>query len=83
MAIFNISVTIGPNTRTITKTISSADMQRFITAIRSYYMSADSDNAAIDLFLNEVVAKAKEITLYQERKSASVTVDSVLSITIN
>lgn len=72
MAAFNLSITLGGNTRSLNKTASAAHETRFVAALRTCFPQAADDNAAVDLFLNEIVAKAKEITLNQERAAATV-----------
>lgn len=70
MAAFNVSITLGGTTRTRNGTASAGDLTRFVSALRARYPQAASDNAAVDLFIIDIIALAKDITKQQEQAAA-------------
>lgn len=83
MAAFNLSLTLGATTRSRNGTASGADLLRFVAALRLRYPAAADDNAAVDLFLLDVVAWGKQITRDQERSAANTQhVESIAEIAV-
>lgn len=70
MAAFNVSITLGGTTRTRSGTATAAHITRFVSALRLRYPLALDDNAAVDAFLLEIIASAKQLTLQEERTAA-------------
>ena len=83
MAAFNVSITLGATTRTRTGTASAGDLTRFVAALRGRYPQAADDNAAVDLFLLDIVAWGKDITRDRERAvAAAANVETIQQIVV-
>lgn len=82
MAAFNLSLTIGGNTFSLSGTASAGDLTRFSTAAKAKYgVATDAEAAAA--FLADCQRFAKALTRNEERKAAeTASVDSIGEITI-
>lgn len=76
MATISISVVAGGNTKTVTKTVSSGDLVRFLTAMKTKYgpittngtERARTDDEAVDAWAADIFNEGKRYTREYERQ---------------
>lgn len=77
MAAFNISITIGASTRTLSGTVSAGDATRFVAALHLCFPNAATDNDVVDAWLAKVRAQAVALVRYQEQTAAENNVTTI------
>jgi hypothetical protein len=87
MGTYTQTIVVGASTYTVTKTVSNADLARFVTAVRSTYATAAeplaTDALAAAKYFDQVYSGAKDLVRRVEKETAATNAaNAVTDITI-